>query len=70
MTEKTGSNEEEETTGGFYVAPAVGGEHHFSDHFSIGAEAQVVYGSLKNEEDDRSYDVNLSLYNTRGLIFF
>jgi len=70
QTSEVGSNKEEETTSGFFIAPAIGGEHNFSDHFSIGAEAQVVYGSLKNEEDDRDFDVDISLFDTRGLIFF
>ena len=70
QTSEVGSNKEEETTSGFFIAPTIGGEHNFSDHFSIGAEAQVVYGSLTNEEDDRDYDVDISLFDTRGLIFF
>jgi len=70
MTEEAGVNKDEETTTGFYIAPTVGGEHNFSDHFSIGAEAQIVYGSLTNEDDDRDYDVDLSLLETRGLIYF
>jgi len=69
-TSEGGGSEDEETTTGFFIAPAIGGEHNFSDHFSIGAEAQVVYASLTNEEDDRDYDVDLSLFDTRGLIFF
>ena len=70
QTSEVGSNKEEETTSGFFIAPTIGGEHNFSDHFSIGAEAQLVYGSLTNEEDDRDYDVDISLIDTRGLIFF
>ena len=70
MTSEAGTSKDEETTTGFYVAPAIGGEHNFSDHFSIGAGAQIVYASLTNEEDDRDYDVDLSLFNTRALIFF
>jgi hypothetical protein len=70
LTEEAGTSKEEVTTSGFYIAPAVGGEHNFSDHFSIGAEAQIVYASLTNEEDNRDYDVDLSLLNTRVLVFF
>jgi hypothetical protein len=70
MTSEAGANKEEDNTSGFYIAPAIGGEHNFSDHFSIGAEAQVVYASLTNEEDDREYDVDISLFDTRGLVFF
>lgn len=70
QTSEVGSNKEEETTSGFFIAPTIGGEHNFSDHFSIGAEAQLVYGSLTNKEDDRDEDVDISLIDTRGLIFF
>lgn len=72
MTDETGFDTDEETTSGFYIAPAIGGEHNFSDHFSIGAEAQFVYGSLTNKDEDRDpdYDVDLTLLNTRALIFF
>jgi hypothetical protein len=69
-TSEVGTNKDEETTSGFYVAPAIGGEHNFSDHFSIGAEAQVVFAWMTNEEDDRDYDVDLSMFDTRGLVFF
>jgi len=70
MVSESGTSKDEETTTGFYVAPAIGGEHNFSDHFSIGAEAQFVYASLTNEEDERTYDVDISLMDTRGLIYF
>ncbi len=70
MVSESGTSKDEETTTGFYVAPAIGGEHNFSDHFSVGAEAQFVYASLTNEVDDRSYDVDISLIDTRGLIYF
>ncbi len=70
MTSESGFNKNEETTTGFYIAPTLGGEHNFSDHFSIGAEAQIVYGSLTNKEDDRDYDADLSMLETRALIYF
>ena len=69
-TIEVGTSKDEATTSGFYIAPAMGGEHNFSEHFSIGAEAQVVFASLTNEEDDRAYDVDLTLFDTRGLVFF
>lgn len=68
--EETGLPDEEETVSGFYVAPTIGGERNLSDHFSLGAEAQVVYASMKNEMEDRGYDIDLTLINTRALIFF
>lgn len=60
----------EETTSGFYIGPAIGGEHNFSKHFSLGVEAQFGYALLTNEEEDRPYDIDLSIFNTRALVFF
>lgn len=60
----------EETTSGFFIAPALGGEHYFSEHFSIGGEAQLVYASLDSERKDSNDKSNLSYFNTRALIFF
>ncbi len=68
--EMTGQPDEEETTSGFYIAPAIGGERNLTDYFSLGAEAQVVYASMKNEVKDRTFDVDLTLINTRALVFF
>ena len=71
MTEElTGDPDWESTSSGFYIAPAVGGEHNFSEHFSIGAEAQIVYAALTNEETDRDDDVDLTFLSTRALVFF
>ncbi len=68
--EETGYDDEEETVSGFYVAPAIGGERNLSDYFSLGAEAQIVYASMKNEVQGRDYDIDLSLISTRALVFF
>lgn len=68
--EETGFPKEEETVSGFYVAPAIGGERNLSDYFSLGAEAQIVYASMKNEVEGREYDIDMTLINTRGLVFF
>jgi hypothetical protein len=70
LTEETDQPDDEETTSGLYLSPAIGGEHNFSGHFSIGAEAQIVYASLTNEEDGRPFDVDVTLFNTRALVFF
>lgn len=39
-----------ESTNGYYIAPAIGGEYFLSDYFSLGGEVQVEYTSLKGEE--------------------
>jgi hypothetical protein len=70
LTQEFGTSKDEETTSGFFIAPAIGGEYYFSDHFSIGAEALIVFATLTNEEDGRDYDVDLTLFQTRALIFF
>lgn len=36
-----------QTSDGFFVAPAVGGEYLFSDHFSLGAEVQYRHTSVE-----------------------
>lgn len=63
-------NTDEETSSGLYLAPAIGGEYHFSNHFSMGAEAQILYSTLTNEADGRTYDIDITLFNTRALVFF
>jgi len=60
----------ESSNSGLYVAPAIGGEHNFSEHFSIGAEAELYYTPLTNEVTGRAYDEDISLLNLRGLVFF
>lgn len=56
-------------TSGYYVARALGGEHYFSDHFSLGGEAQFVYTSVTTEPEDGDWERNLSVINTRVLVF-
>jgi hypothetical protein len=68
--EETGVDDAEATSSGFYLAPAIGGEYNFSDHFSLGAEAQFVYASMTNEEQGQDYKLKLTLLNTRALVFF
>ena len=69
LTEEDGTNEDEMGTSGFYLAPAIGGEHYFSDHFSLGGEAQFVYTSVTTEPKDGNWEQNLSVINTRVLVF-
>ncbi len=60
----------EENTSGFFIAPAIGGEHFFSDHFSIGGEAQLVYATLDGDNNQNDDKISLNLFNTRVLAFF
>jgi hypothetical protein len=43
---------------GFHLAPALGGEHYFSDHFSLGGEAQFVYTSVVTGPKDGNWEQN------------
>ncbi len=60
----------------FDVAPTVGGEHFFGDHFSLGAEMQIRYtriGQFESDDDDDNAgndDVSQSSVDTRALFFF
>jgi len=69
LTEDDGTDKDELGSSGFYLAPALGGEHYFSDHFSLGGEAQFVYTSVATEPKDGNWEQNLSVINTRVLVF-
>jgi len=69
VTEDNGTDTDEMGSTGFYLAPALGGEHYFSDHFSLGGEAQIVYTSIATEPEDGDWEQNLSVINTRVLVF-
>lgn len=60
---------DEYSTSGFFIAPAVGGEYFFSNSFSLGAEAQVMYASLSSEIEGSDVDISDTLISTRGLVF-
>lgn len=63
----------ESSTTGFGIAPVVGGEHHFSRWFSLGAEAGLGYTSLSAEQDDtfgdEDEDLETSSFSTQGSVF-
>jgi hypothetical protein len=63
--------EDESKANGYYIAPALGGEYFFSNHFSLGGEAQVVYISATTEPEDdyENWESKLSVVNTRALAF-
>lgn len=69
-TYESGTYRYEENVSGFYIAPAVGGEHNFSDHFSIGGEVQLMYATLDGDNNQNDDTVSLSLFTTRVLGFF
>jgi hypothetical protein len=69
LTDEDDSGTDELSSSGFYVAPALGGEHYFSDHFSLGGEAQIIYASVSTEPDEGNWEQDLSAINTRVLVY-
>ncbi len=65
------SGTNEESSNGFYISPTVGGEYFFSDHFSMGGEAQFMYSSTSFESDDDYSDeeVTISTTSTKAIIY-
>lgn len=67
------SNEETTSRTNFFVGPAVGGEYFFSDHFSLGGEAQLRYLSIgepqTDDDDDEETDESNSLLRTLATFF-
>jgi len=51
----------------FYIGPAIGGEYFFTDHLSLGGEAQLNYTFMGQFEYDD--DVSESLISSKTLIF-
>ncbi len=70
LTDVSGTDRSEVSSSGFYLAPALGGEHYFSDHFSIGGEVQIVYTSVSTTPDEGDWEQDISIINTRALVFF
>jgi hypothetical protein len=60
-------DDDDESRTDFFVGPAAGGEHFFSEHFSLGGEAQVLYTSFG--EEDEEDDVSSSVLRTRAIFF-
>ena len=63
----------DESGTGFFIAPAVGGEYFFGEHFSLGLEAQLMLAfpeapvdAFEEEEGDGP---DITTLDTRGLFF-
>lgn len=64
------SGKDEESSSGFYIAPALGGEYNFSDYFSLGGETQFMYSSTSFEDSDNpDAEVTMSTFSLKALIF-
>ncbi|OQX95237.1 hypothetical protein B6I21_06470 [candidate division KSB1 bacterium 4572_119] len=62
------TDEEKSTISGYFAAPAVGAEYFFSEHFSLGGEAQFRYITYTEEEDGED-DSTYTMMGTRTLLF-
>ena len=61
-----GTETETQTVDGFFVAPTVGGEHLFSNRFSLGGEVQVRHTSVKGDHEGDS--IKTSVATARALV--
>jgi hypothetical protein len=62
---------DESSSSGFFIAPTMGGEYLFNNHFSLGGEVQVRFTSLSGEEkNDMNIvtDLSSSSISTRALV--
>ncbi len=64
---ETPAGETDESTLDFFLGPAVGVEYFFSDRFSLGGEAQLIF-TMFGEEDDED-DTSASQLQTQGTFF-
>ena len=62
-----GDEDEDESSTNFFIGPAVGAEHNFSDRFSLGGEAQILFTSIGNVDEDDESDT--SVLRTRTVFF-
>ena len=52
------------------IGPAIGGEYFFTDHLSLGGEAQLNYTSIGQfDDDDDDQDVSESIISSKTLFF-
>ncbi len=63
-----GSDSDSESKTDFFIGPAIGGEHMFSENFSLGGEIQVNYISMGEFNGESSIDVSQTAISTRGMI--
>ncbi|MCH8013168.1 MAG: outer membrane beta-barrel protein [Candidatus Marinimicrobia bacterium] len=63
-----GSDSEEMSAGGFFIAPTVGGEYFLNSSFTLGGEAQLRYASF-TKEDGIDEEGTSSTTSTRALLF-
>jgi hypothetical protein len=70
ITEEFSSNNAnvDDSRTNFYIGPAFGAEHMFSDNFSLGGELQLLYISIGQVEGAGS-DAKENLFSTFGTLF-
>lgn len=63
------SGTDKESSSGFYLSPALGGEYFFSDYFSMSGETQLMYSSSSFEDsDDPNEEITVSSVSVKTLI--
>lgn len=71
----TSLSETEDKGKGYLFSPIIGGEYFFSDHFSLGGEANFQWSSLDIDRKERSdsseqkYSLTLKEFRTIGIIY-
>lgn len=63
----TPAGDSDDSSTNFFIGPAVGAEYAFSSGFSLGGEAQLLYTSIGQEDDDD--DTSISIIRTRPIFF-
>lgn len=62
------NEDDEDSKTDFYIGPAIGGEYFFTDHLSLGGEAQLSYAFI-DQLGHNDKDVSESLISSKTLIF-
>ncbi len=63
---ETPAGDTDDSSTDLFLGPAVGAEYYFSERFSLGGEAQLMFTSFGEEGDD---DVSSSQFQTQGVFF-
>lgn len=64
---ETPAGDNDESVTDLFLGPAVGAEYYFSERFSLGGEAQLMFTAIGQEDDDD--DGSASLLQTGAILF-
>ncbi len=68
-SEESNGDKEDDSRTDFSIGPALGGEYFFSDHLSLGGEAQLNYIFVGQWDYDDDIDRSESIISNRALLF-